>query len=131
MSNQRDNGEWLELAKKKLDGGFNKISGQKESAMKGAVRNALLDFCRQDGEFAQAVAQGGAFADCMKAVAKNTGTSISDLEAYRKAVSFYFPGADIQMTMRINLGASVEDRPEPDGAGKSIALNLPDLSDFL
>ncbi len=36
--------------------------------MKDAVRTALEEFCRQDAEFAQAVAQGGSFAECMKAV---------------------------------------------------------------
>lgn len=41
-------------------------------AMKSAVRSALEEFCRQDDEFAQAVAQGGSFADCMTAVAKKS-----------------------------------------------------------
>lgn len=40
------------------------------SAMKEAVQKALLDFCRQDDEFAQAVVQGGSFTDCMTAVGK-------------------------------------------------------------
>lgn len=52
--------------------------------MKSAVRDALLEFCRQNEEFAQAVVQGGAFPDCMAAVAKGVGSSISDLEAYRR-----------------------------------------------
>lgn len=33
------------------------VSGQKENAMAPSVREALTDFCRQDAEFAQAVAQ--------------------------------------------------------------------------
>ena len=73
--------EWFDQAKKKLEaeaksGTFDRYG----AVMKTAVRDSLLDFCRQDEEFAQAVAQGGSFADCMKAVAKNCGSSISDLE---------------------------------------------------
>lgn len=78
-------------------------AGQKASAVAPAVADALVDFCRQDEEFAQAVAQGGSFADCVAAVVKGVGSSISDLEAYRRAVQFYFPGADIRMQMTIDL----------------------------
>lgn len=77
--------------------------GQKAFAVAPAVADALVDFCRQDEEFAQAVAQGGSFADCVAAVVKGVGSSISDLEAYRRAVQFYFPDADIKMQMSIDL----------------------------
>ena len=100
---------------------------QKAGAMKTAVRDTLRNFCKQDGEFAQAVAQGGSFEDCMKAVAKNVGGSISDLEAYRRAVQFYFPGSDIEMTMRVNLCASVQKEDKQPEKKDSIVL---DLSDF-
>lgn len=46
------------------------LSGNKETAMAPAVREALEKFCEEDGEFAQAVVQGGSFAECMQAVAK-------------------------------------------------------------
>ena len=117
---------WYEQAKEKLDKQAKEVSGQKEGAMKGAVKAALLDFSRQDEEFAQAVVQGGDFGDCMKAVANGVGNSISDLDAYKKAVSFYFPGAGIVMSMKIDLCDSVKDVPHVDGPG--IVLNL---SDFL
>lgn len=96
------------------------------AAMKQAVHDALLDFCEQDGEFAQAVVQGGTFEDCMKAVGKCvTGSSISDMEAYGAAVKFYFPGAEIRVTMKIDLlGAVREDEPDEEPA------LLIDLSDF-
>ena len=67
------------------------------------VADALKDFCRQEPEFAQAIVQGGTFEECMKAVAKGVGSSISDLEAYQKAVQFFFPGAKIRMQMTIDL----------------------------
>ena len=55
--------EFLEQALERLreKGSF----GRHEDAMKAAVGAALEDFCRQDAEFAQAVAQGGKFSECM------------------------------------------------------------------
>lgn len=88
------------------------LSGNKERAMAPAVREALEKFCADDGEFAQAVAQGGSFPECMQAVAKGVGGSISDIEAYRKAVQFYFPGAEIETTMRVRLCG---DDAKPEG----------------
>lgn len=117
---------WYGQAKARLNREAANVKGNKEAAMKDAVKDALLNFCQQDEEFAQAVAQGGSFSDCMKAVAKGVGTSISDLEAYRRAVTFYFPGADIQFTMRIDLCGSVTEGGAPESGG--ISLNL---SDFL
>lgn len=88
------------------------LSGNKETAMAPAVREALEKFCEEDSEFAQAVAQGGSFPECMQAVAKGVGGSISDIEAYRKAVQFYFPGAEIETTMRVRLCG---DDAKPEG----------------
>lgn len=106
---------WYEQAKEKLEQGVKEVKGQKEGAMKEPVKTALLDFCRQDEEFAQAVVQGGSFHECMAAVAKGVGNSISDLDAYKRAVSFYFPGAAVSMIMRIDLCGSVRgEEPEED-----------------
>lgn len=117
-----------ELAIKKLDTELEKLKGDRRvDVMKQAVHDALVDFCRQDGEFAQAVYQGGSFAACMEAVAKGVGTSISDLEAYRRAVQFYFPGADIRVQMSVNLCASVEPEPKREPKPKPVVLDLFDL----
>lgn len=109
------------------------VSGQKEKAMAPAVREALEEFCRQDEEFAQAVVQGGRFDDCMKKVAQGVGQSISDLEAYRKAVQFYFPGAEIRMTMTIDLiGAAAEEAYTPKHAAEGPASGIMlDFTSFL
>lgn len=87
--------------------------GQKEKAMMFAVYNTLVSFCKQESEFAQAVAQSGkTLTDCLAAVAKDTGAAISDIDAYKKAVNFYFPGANIKCTMTIDLiGAAASDTP--------------------
>ena len=84
--------------------------------------------CRQVAEFAQAVVQGGAFADCMKEVAKNCGKAISDLEAFRRAVRFYFPGADVRFHMTVNLCGDVEAEAaqQPSESAPKI-LNLEDF----
>lgn len=74
------------------------------AAMKLAVKDALIEFSRQDDEFAQAIVQGGSFEDCMKAVSKRVKNScISDLDAYAAAAEFYFPGSKIRFEMRIEL----------------------------
>lgn len=116
---------WYEQAREKLERGVKEVKGQKEGAMKEAVQGALLDFCRQNGEFAQAVVQGGSFPECMAAVAKGVGNSISDLEAYKKAVTFYFPGAELSMQLLIRLEPTEEAQaPVRDGG------ILLDFSDF-
>lgn len=117
--------EWYQESIKKLDKEIKEVSGRHEEAMKKPVRDALAEFCRQDAEFAQAVVQGGSFPDCMKAVAKNVGSSISDLEAYVRAVRFYFPGAGVDVKMTINLTADVDGTdaqsaaPAQQGEGKA------------
>lgn len=120
--------DFYEQSIKKLDEGVKASMDKYGNAMKQAVRDALADFCKQDGEFAQAVVQGGSFADCMKAVAGGVkGNAISDLEAYRRAVQYFFKGADIKMTMTINLCASVEEAeaPEaPEAPSASVKLDL-------
>ncbi len=120
--------DWYEDAKKKLEAGKAARLDKYGEAMKGSVADTLLTFCRQDGEFAQAVAQGGSFEDCMKAVGKCVkGNSISDAEAWGAAVRFYFPGAEIRVTMEIDLCASVRGKND-EAAGAD--TKLIDLSEF-
>lgn len=118
--------EYFEQAKAKLEaeaksGRFDQYG----KAMKESVMSALIDFCQQDSEFAQAIAQGGSFSDCMAAVSREVkNNAISDLAAYKAAVQFYFPGAGINMQMSIDLCASVnnaESAPAPD---KGLVLDL-------
>lgn len=120
-----------ELAIQKLDKEQKdlKTKSHHVNAMKQAVHDALSEFCRQDEEFAQAVLQGGSFADCMAAVSAGVGISISDRDAYRRAVQFYFPGADIRFQMTLNLCAGVEDgpKPAPERPDKPKVLSLFDL----
>lgn len=131
--------EFLPAALERLKKEAGTASGQKEKAMAGAVREALEDFCRQEPEFAQAIVQGGSFKDCMAAVAKGVGRSISDSEAFAKAARFYFPGCRVRVVMEIDLVGDA--REDPHGAQcaplqeetpreKTVAVKLLDLSDF-
>ena len=124
--------EFRDQALKKLREGAKNVRGNKESAMKDAVRATLETFCTQDEEFAQAVVQGGDFPACMAAVARGVGRSISDLEAYKKAVQFYFPGAEIRMQMTIDLigSAAVKEAPAPAEQKKPENIIL-DFTEFL
>ena len=124
--------EFRDQALKKLREGAKNVRGNKESAMKDAVRATLETICTQDEEFAQAVVQGGDFPACMAAVARGVGSSISDLEAYKKAVQFYFPGAEIRMQMTIDLigAAAVKVEPAPTEQKKPENIIL-DFTEFL
>lgn len=124
---------YCDEALKKLREGAKTVRGQKEKAMSDAVRAMLENFCRQEEEFAQAVVQGGDFQECMTAVARGAGTSISDLEAYQKAVQFFFPGATVKMQCTIDLigdAAEEEYTPKHAAEGKTMGIIL-DFKSFL
>jgi hypothetical protein len=97
-------------------------------AVKKPTVEALIGFCRQDEEIAQAVVQQEkTLADCLKSVMSGCGSSISDVEVYRRAVQFYFPGADVRVEMTVDLCASVSGDEKPAAtAKKGIVLNLSD-----
>ena len=121
---------WATQAVERLEKERKAVNGQKESAMAAPVMAALKDFCLQDEEFAQAIVQGGSFPDCMKAVAKGVGNSISDIDAYKKAVQFYFPGTEVKMQLTIDLiGKAAEERPEAQAEESKAGIVL-DLADF-
>ena len=108
---------------------------KKGSAVSGAVKAALEDFCRQNHEFEQAVLQGRSLADCIEHTVKGCGNSISDIEVYRKAVEFYFPTAKVHMGLTIDLGDngfsnSSEDKPITVSRNEKVELSLDDLLDF-
>ena len=112
----------------------NVILGKKETAVKDAVLKTICKFCEQNAEFKQAIEQSNkSFADCLKATVKNAGTSIEDLEVYKRAVAFYFPGADIKCTMTLDLGdegfSNNSETPTGAASGK-LQLDLDSLLDF-
>lgn len=108
--------------------------GKYETAVKDAVLKTICKFCEQNAEFKQAIEQSNkSFADCLKATVKNAGISIEDLEVYKRAVAFYFPGADIKCTMTLDLGDEgfSNNSGTPTGAaGGKLQLDLDSLLDF-
>lgn len=115
--------QWQDKAIEKTTAERKQVKGQKETAMANAVLDMLHEFCIQSPAFAKAVAEGGSFADCMSAVAKGVGNSISDIDAYKKAVRFYLPGADIIVKMDIQTAAQ-QQKAEPS---QSMSFSLEDL----
>lgn len=111
------------LAEERETGKFDRYG----NAMKDKVCEKLTDFCRQDEEFAQAVVQGGTFSECMAAVAKGIGSSISDEEAYGRAVQFYFPGAAVHVQMTVDLAPHSHDEDTDRAPRKAVTLNLADF----
>lgn len=97
--------------------------------VKRPVTDALISFCRQSTEFADAIIQSDKnLYDCLAAVVKDAKSSLSDIEAYRRAVAFYFPGAEVYMQLSIRM-SEYEDKPGADknGAGGAINVSLFDL----
>ena len=83
----------------------NKKLGRYENVVKPYVLDEICIFAEQNSEFAQAIEQSDkSFADCLNASVAGVKEHISDLDCYKRAVAFYFPGADIKCTMTLNLG---------------------------
>lgn len=105
--------------------------GNKETAIKEYVLNEICTFAEQNSEFAQAIEQSDkSFADCLISCVKNVKTHISDLECYRRAVAFYFPGADIKCTMTLDLGDDGFSNNETVSEDRKLSLDLDSLLDF-
>lgn len=102
-----------------------KSSDKYANAVKKEVATTLKMFCEQDEEFAQAIVQTDkTLSDCCTEIMKGTKNSVSDIEVYKKAVNFYFAGADIKMTMEIDLiGSAAESKTQ----SKVIKLSFDDL----
>ena len=99
-----------------------------------AVRDALCEFCRQNAEFARAICQTDKHLDgCLKAVAKGCGNGISDLDAFTRAVQFYFSGATISFKMLIDVGDGVLSDRTPEAAApvpEPLEITLDNLMDW-
>lgn len=97
-------------------------------AVSGHVAEALEEFCRQNGEFAQAVAQSDrTVAECVEAAVKGAGNYLSDIEVYSRAASFWFEGAKVKFTMTIDLGDEGFSNVTEPSAKKGLSLSLDEL----
>ena len=106
------------------------INGKVQKAIASAVARTLTEFCEQEPEFAQAIEQSGrTFQQCLDKVAAGVSASLSDFEAYSKAVEFYFPGAKVIFQMRIDLIGDADKSPEAEPA-KNLTVSFDSLLDF-
>ena len=124
--------KYYEEAKQKLrresqSGQFDRYG----AAMKTAVVKALEEFCRQSEMFAEAVAHGRSFEECMKAVSKDIKGSISDLEAYKRAVRYYMKDADVRFCMEITVGEAAKAEASVEQSAERKASEIIDLSAFM
>lgn len=116
----------------KLDKEFEeakKSFGRAAAVMAPDTKKALVSFIEQDEEFADAILQNSqTFGDCMKAVEKNCGSALSDFEAFKRAVQFYFPGAEIEYQMKLYVNPyELEDKKKAEQKQNFKTLSLFDV----
>ena len=99
--------------------------------MKDGVKRTLVQFCEQSEMFAEKVAHGKSFEECMKDVAKNCGNGLPDVDAYKRAVKFYMPEAKIRVHMEIFTGEAHVPEREQLAAEPVRQDGIVDLSAFL
>lgn len=117
----------IRQAQEKIKISDEKKLGRYEKAVNSAVDDALRKFCGQSEEFARAVVESDkTYDDCLTAICKGLGSSISDFDLYTKAVQFWFPGAVIEYKMTIRMSEyELEEEPKTD-----ISLSLDSLLDW-
>lgn len=87
--------------------------GQKEQAIHKAVAATLKKFCEEDARFAHVVLKTRrTLSDCCGQIVRGVGSSISDIEVYRRAVQFYFPNSEIECKMNILLTGEAPSEEE-------------------
>lgn len=107
--------------------------GRHETEVKNAVLRTICKFCEQNAEFKQAIEQSDkSFSDCLTATVKGAGASLEDLDVYKRAVAFYFPGADIKCTMTLDLGDNgfSNSKTSTEADSGKLQLDLDSLLDF-
>ena len=110
------------------------MKSQKAKAVYSAVRDALLSFCEQNKEFADAVLQSDkTLGACCEKIMEKSGHAISDIEVYARAVEFYFPGAVIETKMTVYMSSFERDAARGGDVKSQAPLKVCDLrlEDFL
>lgn len=99
------------------------FKSRRSEAVKKSVLDQLLSFCDQDAEFLQAVKDSDKGLEaCCDACMKNVGSSISDIEVYRRMAAFYFPGSSVNVQMTINLSAEAEAAGDVQGSSRGAVI---------
>ena len=123
-----------EKAIEKLENEFKQAGkmSAKGQAVAETVLNALKEFCRQNSEFAQAVVQcDKPLKECIEYTVKECKSSISDNELYRRAAQFYFPTAEVHVTLTIDLGDNgFSNKQAEESKPNVLGISLDGLLDF-
>lgn len=98
-----------------------KPASQVAGIIRQPVADALKQFVR-DPEFADAVVAKGenGFSECLTEILKGAGASLSDIETYRRAANFFFPGCGVSFRMEIDLTAAANGIKEILPGGKTV-----------
>mgnify|MGYP001623217508 CR=1 FL=1 len=82
--------DWRAKAKAKLEDENKAFKGGREAqAVRDYILKTLIYFADQEPRFAEVIC--------------NTKRTFSDLDAYRRAVQFYFPNAEVEFIMNVKL----------------------------
>lgn len=131
MNEKKQNAcELLSRAEQQVD-----AKSKKARAVYAAVRDALVSFCEQNEEFADAILQSDkTLGACCENIMEKSGDAISDLEVYARAVEFYFPGAVVEMKMTVYMSSFERDAAfggvKSQSNAKVLDLRLEDLLDL-
>ncbi|MBO4854064.1 MAG: hypothetical protein J5482_02815 [Oscillospiraceae bacterium] len=118
---------WYEDAIKKLKAEKDvKACSREGELMAPYVARALQEFCRQSETFAEKVACGGSFEECMKSVGEKVKNHmLSDLEAYCWAVKYYAQGWDVKFQMEIvEKAAAKAEQADQEAPRKATLIDL-------
>ena len=113
------------LAIEKIDKEVKKFNGgTKEKAVHTYVADALRDFCAKSDRFAEVLYKTRrSMSDCIKETMKNCGSSISDIEVYRRAARFYFPNSEVDFVMTITISG---DEPDEEYINQKARTHKPE-----
>ena len=88
------------------------------------LREALCGFVEQDEDFAAAVmAEGKSLEGCVNdlKVPQGSNVSMSAYDAYRMAVQYFSPEADVELSMKISMPTKKQT------SAKILTISFPDL----
>ena len=88
------------------------------------LREALCGFVEQDEDFAAAVmAEGKSLEGCVNdlKVPQGSNVSMSAYDAYRMAVQYFSPEADVELSMKISVPSKKQT------SAKILTISFPDL----
>lgn len=121
----------IEQAQEKIKPSDKKKLGRYENAVNNAVSQTLRAFCEQSEEFARAIVESDkTYDDCLTAICKGLGSSISDFDLYTKAVQFWFPGAVVEYKMTIRMSEYETEEEQHEEPKTDISLSLDSLLDW-